>query len=80
MKEMNLIGFSKAGYAANGRAAMCSILVPGLQNSRNITPIVVDSPDTNALNITHGLADEKGESLDENLDTRRNGKSDKFMW
>jgi hypothetical protein len=40
MQEMNLIPRSTTDYLATGTSAMISTQAPGLQNSRDIAPIV----------------------------------------
>jgi hypothetical protein len=88
---MNLILLSTHDDPANGTAAMISTQAPGLQNSRDIAPIVADKngntlPLHDAMEHNPLIADERVETIVENLYVFQNGegekmtKSDKFMW
>ena len=91
MQEMMLIPLTTPNAPATGSSAMLSTQAPGLQNSRDIAPIVAAKngnafPLHSATEHNPSVADEKVETLVENLFALQNGegykmaKSDKFGW
>jgi hypothetical protein len=84
MQEMNLIPRSTTDYPATGTSAMISTQAPGLQNSRDIAPIVA-AKNGNAFPLhcaaEHNppVADEKVETLVVNLVANQTAKEKKWQ-
>lgn len=80
MKEMNLIGLSKADYSMS----IGLVLIPA-KSSRDIASILFAPLANNPLTITRAIADEKIETIGQNLIALLNvgedkmEKSDRFM-